>query len=76
MKTTKIFINGQSQFVCLPKEFRFDDSDVYITKLDNLVILCPKKDIWATFLSSLDQFSDDFMVSRNQPSQQQREEIE
>lgn len=32
MKTAKIFKNGQSQAVRLPKEFRFNDSEVFIKK--------------------------------------------
>lgn len=75
MKTAKIFNNGRSQAVRLPKEFRFDAPDVYIKKLGNMVILLPKTDPWAPFFNSLDLFSDDFMTSRNQPAQQSREEI-
>lgn len=32
MNTAKIFENGRSQAVRLPKEYRFKDSDVYIKK--------------------------------------------
>lgn len=47
MKTAKIFTHGHSQAVRLPKEFRFDVSEVYIEKSDEGVILTPKKpDAW------------------------------
>ena len=32
MKKAKIFMNGQSQAVRLPKEFRFDDDEVIVQK--------------------------------------------
>ncbi len=33
MQTARIFINGRSQAVRLPKEFRFSGTDVYIKKI-------------------------------------------
>ena len=41
MKTAKIFQNGQSQAVRLPKEFRFDDKEVFIKKIGHVVCLIP-----------------------------------
>lgn len=73
MQTAKIFINGRSQAVRLPKEFRFPGSDVFIKKVGQLVILIPKDDPWASLANSLDQFTDDFMESRDQPRQDSRE---
>ena len=73
MQTAKIFINGRSQAVRLPKEFRFSSSDVFIKKIGQLVILIPKDDPWASLANSLDQFTDDFMESRDQPHQDSRE---
>ncbi len=46
MKTARIFRNGQSQAVRLPKEFRFEDDFVYIKKSGNAVILIPAKNSW------------------------------
>lgn len=76
MTTTKIFMSGSSQAVRLPKPYRFKGTEVYIKKFRNTVILIPKEDPWADFMDSLDKFSDDFMESRNQPSQQIRESFE
>ncbi len=73
MKTAKIFQNGQSQAVRLPKEFRFKDDHVYIKKSGNVVMLIPAKDSWESLLDSLDKFSDDFMTERKQPKVQTRE---
>lgn len=71
MKTAKLFANGRSQAVRLPKEFRFEGSEVYIRRLGNMVVLLPRDDPWAPLIESLDMFSDDFMVERNQPAEQQ-----
>jgi antitoxin VapB len=73
MKTAKIFQNGQSQAVRLPKEFRFEDDHVFIKKSGNIVILIPAKDSWNSLINSLDKFSDDFMAGRKQPKIQSRE---
>jgi antitoxin VapB len=73
MKTAKIFQNGQSQAVRLPKEFRFDDSEVFIKKSGNVVQLIPRSDSWNSLFSSLKKFSSDFMSERIQPDLDKRE---
>lgn len=75
MQTAKLFNNGRSQAVRLPKELRFSGDDVYVRKIGNMVILLPKDDPWSPLVSSLDQFSDDFMNTREQPPQDVREEL-
>jgi antitoxin VapB len=73
MKTAKIFQNGQSQAVRLPKEFRFDDSEVFIKKSGNIVQLIPRSDSWNSLFGSLKKFSGDFMTEREQPPLDKRE---
>ncbi|MBI5181133.1 MAG: antitoxin [Nitrospirae bacterium] len=73
MKTAKLFQNGQSQAVRLPKEFRFDGDRVYIKKAGNVVVMIPIKHSWDSFFNSLGKFSDDFMAERRQPKTQKRE---
>ena len=75
MQTAKIFTNGRSQAIRLPKEFRFSGDDVYINKIGKIVVLIPKDDPWSVLADSLDQFSDDFMEDSNQPPQNSREEL-
>jgi len=75
MKTAKLFQNGQSQAVRLPKEFRFEDDQVFVKKSGNIVVLIPTKNSWDTLIQSLDKFSDDFMVERKQPKLQKREDF-
>ncbi len=61
METAKLFMNGGSQAVRLPKSCRFDADEVYINQIGNVVMLIPKDDPWAGLIESLDEFSDDFM---------------
>jgi antitoxin VapB len=75
MQTAKLFANGRSQAVRLPKAFRFSGTDVYIKKVGKMVILLPKDDPWSSLVESLDQFSEDFMVDRAQPDQVHRESL-
>ncbi|HEY9716738.1 MAG TPA: type II toxin-antitoxin system VapB family antitoxin [Trichormus sp.] len=74
MKRAKIFKNGQSQAVRLPKEFRFEGDEVYIKRTDEGVLLIPLNRVWDSFLKNLDEFSDDFMTQREQPTDPQERE--
>jgi antitoxin VapB len=75
-KTAKLFVNGGSQAVRLPAEFRFDESEeVYIRRdaVTGDVILSTKKasGSWRTFFALRDQVEvpADFMSERplNEP---------
>jgi len=73
VKTAKLFKNGDSQAVRLPKEFRFAGSEVLIKHAGSAVVLLPKCKSWDTLLSSLANFSTDYMNDREQPGEQRRE---
>ena len=75
MKTAKLFKNGQSQAVRLPKEFRFEGDRVLIKHLGNGVLLLPVQHSWDSLFASLDKFSGDFMETREQPTEQSREDL-
>jgi len=76
METAKLFINGRSQAVRLPKKYQFKGDDVYIREVDGIVMLIPKDDPWGYFRNSLDKFSSDFMAEdRDQGRFEEREEI-
>ena len=60
MQTAKLFPNGSSQAVRLPKEFRFEGDQVYIRRLGDAVVLLPYHAPWQTLFTSLALFSDDF----------------
>jgi len=63
MKTAKLFVNGQSQAVRLPKEYRFSGDEVGITRVGEVVMLYPKGREDKLFFSSLGGFTDDFFDS-------------
>jgi len=63
MKTAKLFKNGQSQAVRLPKEFRMVGDEVYIEKQGEAIVLLPKNKSW---------FPKDFKIERNQPGENQK----
>ena len=66
--TAKLFKNGSSQAVRLPKEYRFEGDKVYIRREGDKVILSPYKSPTELLLESLDMFSDDFHIERDQPT--------
>jgi len=74
MQTAKLFLNGRSQAVRLPKEYKFNTDNVYIKRIGEAVILFPVEKEWEVFLHGLNNFSDDFMTEgRIQGIDQKRE---
>jgi antitoxin VapB len=73
MQTARLFKNGRSQAVRLPKEFQFEGERVCIKRVGNAVVLLPYHEPWQSLFDSLELFSDDFMAEREQPEQQERE---
>lgn len=76
MQKAKLFKNGQSQAVRLPKEFRFEGDEVFVRKLGNTVVLIPMDDPWRTLIESLSEFSEDYLEERDQPEVQRREDLD
>ncbi|MBU2610590.1 MAG: antitoxin [Chloroflexi bacterium] len=74
METARLFQNGKSQAVRLPKEFRFGSDRVYIKRVGEAVVLLPYQTPWETLLNSLSLFSADFLSERAQPPVQQRQD--
>lgn len=76
MQTAKLFRNGRSQAVRLPKNFQFAGDEVFIQKLGRAVLLLPRDKTWEVFLEGLTGFSDDFMrEGRDQGVDQERESL-
>ena len=74
MQTAKIFQNGRSQAIRLPKAFRLSGTEVRISRDGNRIILEPLEQSWDDWLLAIEQFSDDFMAQgRDQPAVQERE---
>ena len=71
--TAKVFQNGRSQAIRIPKEFRVDDSEVYIEKIGHSLIIVPKeKSKWDVMRNALNDL-EDFEPERNQPKIQERD---
>ena len=68
MDTAKVFTTGRSQAVRLPKKYRFKAKEVLINKVDDMVILFPRKKGWDLLAAALDRFTEDFMAERRQPN--------
>jgi antitoxin VapB len=63
----KVFRNGASQAVRLPKEFRFDAEEVCIKRIGSAILLYPKGAAWDLMKSAVGKADDDFMPDREQP---------
>jgi len=74
--TAKLFKTGRSQAVRLPKEFRFEGTEVFIRREGNNVILSEKPESWDDFFNSPAQVTDDFMENRVDLPPQNREVFE
>jgi len=74
LKKASLFMNGRSQAVRLPKEFRFEGSHVYARKEGDRVILSPVDGRWESFLAAFGS-SPDF-PDRDQGLPQKRPELD
>ena len=75
MQTAKLFLNGRSQAVRLPKEFQFQGEEVFIQKHGDAVILVPHEKAWDVFMQGLNGFTNDFMSEGRDQGQDQEREI-
>jgi len=71
-KPAKIFMNGRSQAVRLPKEYRFDCDEVYIEKQGDKVIISAVQPDWDEFFNMVSVFDDDFLTDREDLPPQER----
>ena len=78
MNTAKLFINGRSQAIRLPKAYRFKGKEVYIKKTTEGVLLISKDaSLWDVWEKNLNKYDKPFMAKRNQPeSQQERDGLD
>ena len=75
MITAKVFQNGRSQAIRLPKEFRVDGDEVYLKRMPEGFLVIAK-DPWEIFREGIAELSIDFMADgRNQPPLQKRDSL-
>ncbi|MFP3042119.1 AbrB/MazE/SpoVT family DNA-binding domain-containing protein [Treponema primitia] len=77
LTTAKVFMNGRSQAIRLPKEFRVNTSEVYITREKDRIILRPKLERFSS-KKEMREFFDvihclDFELDRSNEPPKQRE---
>lgn len=63
----KVFKNGSSQAIRLPKEFRFEEDEVCVKRIGSAVLVFPKDKAWDLMAGAIGQFDEDFLRERNQP---------
>jgi antitoxin VapB len=68
MEKAKIFWSGRSQAVRLPKEFRFDATEVRIRRHGQSVILEPMPENWAWLDALSGPLDDDFAKAAGEKS--------
>jgi antitoxin VapB len=75
MQTAKLFKNGRSQAVRLPKEFRFEGDEVYVRREGRSIVLSPKAADraaeWRDFFDALDSFDPRFPLELHRPTEHQ-----
>ena len=59
MEPAKLFANGGSQAVRIPKEYQFKDEKIAMKKIGDLLLMFPADSAWASFINS-PPASDDF----------------
>lgn len=75
MDTARLFQSGRSQAVRLPKEYRFAGTKVIVKHFGSGVLLLPIDDPWQTLEAALEAFEPGFVLTREQPPEQQRADI-
>ena len=75
LKIAKIFMNGRSQAVRLPKEFRFTSDEVWVQKQGDKVILSATEPGWDEFFDLAPVFDEDFLSDRGDLPPQERNDF-
>jgi antitoxin VapB len=73
MVIAKVFRNGRSQAIRLPREFRVATNEVYLKRTPEGFLVIPR-DPWELFFEGVEELSDDFIRGgRVQPKVESRE---
>ncbi len=74
--TAKVFNSGNSQAIRLPKEFRLDTEEVFISKSGDSLILTPRMSSWEGLVEGFSGFSDDFTLTEGLSTDTPRKALE
>jgi antitoxin VapB len=72
MQTAKLFKNGRSQAVRLPKEFRFEGEEVYVKRVAGGVLLLSKEDPWGAIAEAYALVDPEHPIRRRKAPPQKR----
>jgi antitoxin VapB len=76
MAIAKLFTHGGSQAVRLPKEFRFDGTEVFVRRVGDEVVLSARAPAGVqSMIDALDAFDPGIRMEREQPGSQRRAAI-
>ena len=75
MHITRPFMSGRSQAIRIPKEYRFEDTELIVNRVGQSLVITPKNALQETFYSSLAMFTDDFMAD-GRPEEAPNERVE
>jgi antitoxin VapB len=75
MDTAKIFMDGKSQAVRLPKKYRFSGTEVTIQHFEGGVLLLPKKSLFEGITAALDILEPGFEIESQQTHKKIRSKI-
>ncbi|WKS98458.1 antitoxin [Gallibacterium anatis] len=75
--TATVFMNNKSQAIRIPKAAELPNTtkSVNIIIQGDMRIITPLNNIWDSWFNDSNSVSDDFMLSREQPQMQEREEL-
>ncbi len=74
MVLMKPFMNGRSQALRVPKEFRFEDEEeLCMKKIGDVLMVMPKSKVFEIFTQAIHNYPEDALPVRDVTEQQQRE---
>jgi antitoxin VapB len=74
MQRAKIFTNGSSQAIRLPKKYRFKTKEVNVSRLGESVVLTPISKSWQEMFDKMEFIpNNDFLNDREDLKPQERE---
>ena len=62
METARVFTNGRSQAVRIPKEYRFQTDEVFINKIGDALVLTPVLALASAFDKGAAMLTADFLA--------------
>ncbi len=72
MTIAQIKSQGKRQTIILPKEIHVEDTEVLVKQVGQNIMIIPKNSGWKLFFENLKNFSEDYMIERQQPPLEKR----